>query len=81
MGEDKIKIFGQRLKKVAEGFQMMKDFGLDEDILVAYICHKMRLSEKQVKEFIKNTEAFYGKIIKEGILNQFDKDDKAEVKK
>ena len=78
---DKIKMFGEQLKRVAEGFETMKTHGIDEDILIAYLCHKMRISEKQVKEFLKNTEAFYEKLIKEGILDQFEKDNKENLDK
>ena len=66
--KDHIKIFGQRLKKVLEGFETLKTFGLDEDILITWLCYKTKLSKKDVKLMLKHQEGFYNKLLKKGIL-------------
>lgn len=69
MTEDKIQIFGTRLKKVAEALNTIKHFGLDEDLLIAWLCHKLKISEKDAKKIMNVHEEFYDKIIKKQMLN------------
>ncbi len=66
--KDHIKIFGNRLKKLVEGIETMKHFGLDEDILVSWLCHKTKLSKKDVQLMLKSQEAFYNKLMKKNII-------------
>ena len=61
-------IIGQRLKKVIECFNAIKNFGLDEDILIAYICQKTKLSKHDVNLMIRATDDFYTKLIKKDII-------------
>lgn len=66
--KDHIKIFGNRLKKLIEGIETMKHFGLDEDILIAWICYKTKLSKKDVQLMLKSQEEFYTRLLKKNIL-------------
>ena len=66
--KDHIKIFGNRLKKLIEGIETMKHFGLDEGILIAWLCHKTKLSKKDVQLMLKSQDEFYNKLMKKNII-------------
>ncbi len=66
--KDHIKIFGSRLKKLIEGIETMKHFGLDNDILTSYLCHKTKLSKRDVQLMLKSQEEFYNKLMKKNII-------------
>ena len=68
MKKSKIDIFGERLKKVAEGFRVMKQFGVDEEILICYLMVHLKIGRSQVEKMIKSTDEFYEKLLKEGII-------------
>ena len=70
----KIEILGQRLKNVAKAFDVMKRYGIDEDLLIAYLCHNTKMSLRDVKEFLKTTEEFYTKLCKNEMLASLLKD-------
>lgn len=72
--KDKIQIFGDRLKKVIEGFQAMKTWGMDEEILICYLMVKTKLGRGQIEKMIKSTNEFYDKILKEGIIEGLEDD-------
>jgi hypothetical protein len=65
-----VEIFGERLKTLVEGIETMKEFGLDESILVSWLVHRGKLSEKRAKELLKCQEEFYNKLIKKSILEK-----------
>jgi len=71
---DQVKIFGERLKKVLEGLNTMKNYGLDEEILIAWLIVKTKLSKKDVCLMLRSQEEFYNKLISQSILEQFKKD-------
>ena len=66
----KVEIFGKRLKKVVEGINTMKTFGLSEEILVAWLCHKLKISEKKSKQIINATNDFYEELVAESSLER-----------
>jgi hypothetical protein len=65
--KDYVKIFGTRLKKVVEGVELMKNFGLDEDILICWLRCKTGLSQADVKLMLKSQQEFYEKLAAKGI--------------
>jgi len=67
MAKDYVKIFGQRLKKLIEGINTMKQFGLDEDILICWLRIKTGLSQADVKLMLRSQEEFYEKLAAKGI--------------
>ena len=71
MKKDKIKIFGERLKKVQEGIEVMKHYGLDEEILIAWLCHELKISVKKAKQITSCTQEFYDTLLKEQIVDSF----------
>ena len=68
--KDRIEIFGERLKAVQDGLAAMKHFGLDEGILLAWLCHKLKLSEKKGLQIIRCEEEFFNRLLK---ADMFDK--------
>lgn len=76
MARNEIKIFGQRLKKVIEGFNTMKHFGLDEEILICWLRIKTGLSLKDLKLMLKSQEEFYDKLLSKNVLNLLEEDEK-----
>jgi len=70
--KDKIQIFGERLKKVGDGLRAMKHFGLDEGILVAWLCHKLKISEKKALQILRCEEDFFNNLIKESMLDKLE---------
>jgi hypothetical protein len=70
-----IEIFGARLKKLSEGIETMKTFGLDEEILVSWLIHRLKVSEKMARSIIISTDDFYNRLIKKDILDKL-KDEK-----
>ncbi len=70
--KDHIKIFGNRLKQLIQGIETMKNFGLDEDILVSWLCYKTKLSKKDVQLMLKSQEEFYNKLVKRNILENLE---------
>lgn len=64
-----IEIFGKRLKKVLEGFNTIKHYGLDEEILICWLQVKTRLNKKDIQLMLKSQEEFYNKLLSEDILD------------
>jgi len=58
-----IEITGERLKKVIEGFNAIKTFGLDEDILICYLRVKTKMNEKNIKLMLKFQNEFINKLM------------------
>ncbi len=76
MEGNNIKIFGKRLKKVLEGLETMKAYGLDDDILISWLCHKTKLPKKDVILMIKSQDEFYHRLLNKDIIDGL-KDDKS----
>lgn len=45
----------------------MKKTGVSEELLVAYLCHKLKLSEKKARQIIVCYESFYDEFLKGGL--------------
>lgn len=65
---DKITTLNKRLKEVKEKFETLQKSGIDEEILIAWICNKTRMKRADVIKMLKSQEEFYDKLIKESIL-------------
>jgi hypothetical protein len=51
----------------------MKQFGINEDLLIAYLCHHLKIPEKRAREIIDCYEEFYGNFIKKEVANNLTK--------
>jgi hypothetical protein len=67
--KDYVKLFGERLKKLNEGIQTMKNFGLDEEILICWLRVKTGLSLGDIKLMLRSQEEFYEKLKAKGICD------------
>ena len=69
---DKITILSNRLKEVSKKFDDLKKCGIDEEILEIYLQNKTKLSRRKIKEFLKNLEDFYHKLVKNAIIDSLE---------
>ena len=67
--EKRMEVFSERLKALNEQMEEMKKFGVSEDVLRAYLCHKMKISEKAADKFLKTYEEFYKSFLRENIVH------------
>lgn len=57
--ETKFDTLSRRLKEVAEGYNKLKEVGIHEDILIAFIKDKTGMSKKDINKMLKATDNFY----------------------
>jgi hypothetical protein len=67
--QSKIDYFSKKLKSIEEGLEIMKKFGINERILIAWLCHEMKISEKQGRMIVEKIDEFYGLIIKKEVCD------------
>jgi hypothetical protein len=65
---DKIEVFNERLKELNDSLDVIKKYGFDEEILVAYLVMKLKVSSKKAKQIIDCYNDFYEKTIKQACL-------------
>ena len=68
--DERFRVLGTRLQKVQEGFHIMKNLGIDEEILIAWMQVKTKLSAKVVRIMLKSQEEFYERLMKEQMLKK-----------
>ena len=68
--------FSNRLAKLQLELQLMREYGLNEDLLIAYLCHNLTISEKKAKQIIGCYEDFYRNFIKKSMLSKMTEDEK-----
>jgi len=67
--ETQMKHFDKQLQKLQTELQLMKQFGINEDLLVAYLCHNLHVSEKKAQQIINCYEEFYKNFITKGVVD------------
>jgi len=68
--ETEIKNLNSRLQKLNDGITLMREAGLDEEILIAYLCYNLHMSRKEVKKIMDCYEEFYEKVIKKWTIKK-----------
>lgn len=68
--KDKIEIFGEQLKELNENIRAFKKNGVDEEILIAWLIYRLKVSKKEARSIIQCQNEFYNKLIKEGIVDK-----------
>ena len=68
--QTQMKLFNNRLEKLQTELQLMKQYGINEDLLKAYICHNLKISEKKAEQIMKCYEDFYSNFIKKGMFDK-----------
>lgn len=66
--KDEIKIFNRRLKKLNDSLDIIKKYGFDEEVLIAYLCFNLKISRKKAEEIITCYNDFYEKTIKRAVI-------------
>jgi len=69
--KDKFSLFSKRMQELNDALGEMKKFGVGEEVLTAYLCHKLKLSEKKAKQIMNVYEEFFKSFIKKSILEAF----------
>jgi len=70
---DKFETLSKRLKEVADAYKALKDAGIDDEILQAYLQQKTKLSKKSIIAVLEHTDDFYKKLMKGAILDELEK--------
>ena len=64
--------FNNRLQELNTSLEIIKKFGFDDDLLEAYIAHKLKLSGKQAREIINCIDEFHRKTVNKMIVKDLD---------
>jgi hypothetical protein len=64
--------FNNRLKELNTALDIVKKFGFDEDLLEAYLAHKLKISGKQAREIIDCIDEFHRKTVNKMIVKDLD---------
>jgi hypothetical protein len=62
--------FNERLKKLNEGITILKEYGLNEDILEAYLMVNLKIGKAEAQKIMDCYEDFYEKVLKKITLKQ-----------
>jgi len=65
----RMEVFSERLKKLNEELEAMKQFGVSTEVLKAYLCHKLKIPEKKAEKIMQTYEDFYKNFLRENIVN------------
>lgn len=68
--QSELKSFNKRLEKLSESLKQMKELGVDETLLISWLCHNLKISEKKAVEIINCYEEFYNKLLKKYMLKE-----------
>ena len=71
---DKIEELNKRLREVKESFETLRKSGIDSDILITYLQAKTKLGRAKCESFLNHLEDFYNGLIKQSVLDQFEKE-------
>jgi endonuclease IV len=67
--QTQMKLFSKSLERLSNELELMKQYGINEDLLVAYMCHNLHISEKKAQQIIKCYNDFYENFIKKGVTD------------
>lgn len=66
--EDKIDALEKSLKEVVEAFAAMKKAGINDEMLIAYIYYKTKLSIRDIKAVLESYAEFHTRLINKTAL-------------
>ena len=67
--QTQMKNFNRKMELLHTQLKLIKAHGLNEDLLIAYLCHKLKISEKKARQIINRYEEFYDNFIKKGLVD------------
>ena len=72
--DDKIDDLRKKLQNLSHNFNILKNVGINEEVLIAYIHYKTKLPIGDIKEMIKSYEDFHRNLINEEVLKTLEKE-------
>jgi len=69
-----LKSFNERLIKLNQSLEAMKKFGVDEELLICFLCQKLKIPRKKAEQILNSVEEFYNLLIKERIVKDLQRD-------
>jgi hypothetical protein len=66
---EKVTLLERRLKEIKETFEALKKNGVNEEILIAYLQNKTKMSRKAIKRMLDNIEQFYEDLVSKEVAN------------
>lgn len=73
--ERKIDILNRRLKTFADAYTEFQKIGISDDILLAYVMFKTKLSQKSIKMVLGSQKEFYEKLVNNLMLDTLEEED------
>ena len=67
---DKITKLQNSLVELKDTFDGIKQFGLDEEILIIYLNHKTGIGIKDIKDLLKNQDDFFRKLVSSEVAKE-----------
>ena len=67
---DNITKLNKNLKNVYKKFNELKESGIDEEIMIAYLKMKTHFSRKEIKKFLTEQDDFYKKLVSKIVLKK-----------
>lgn len=64
--------FEKNLEKIKTSLELMKKYGIDEEILEAWLQIKTKLSKHDVQLMLNSTKEFYNKLLSKEMLKELD---------
>ena len=70
---DKITELNKRLQEIKDSFDLWKNSGLNEEIMIVYLAAKLGIAKKDVKNFLNEQEKFFNDLIKAETVKKLEK--------
>jgi hypothetical protein len=68
--KDKIEFLNERLKDISETLQVFKEHGIDEELLEAWLCYKLKTTKRHAHEIINCYNEFFSRLLKNAIVEK-----------
>jgi len=72
--EKKIEVLNKRLGEFADAYRNFQKIGISEDILLAYVMFKTKLSQKSIRAVLETQTEFYQKLVNNAMLDNLEED-------
>jgi len=70
--EKKIEVLNRRLGEFCDAYKNFMKIGISEDILLAYVMFKTKLSKKSVRAMLDTQTEFYNKLVNNAMLDNLE---------
>jgi hypothetical protein len=71
-----LKSFNERLNKLNQSLEAMRKFGVNEELLICFLCQKLKIPRKKAEQILNSVEEFYNLLLKERIVKDMQRDKK-----